>query len=104
MGQESCLRYWRRGLERCNRQDADRFKTLISGTKLRINEKHQPEYEIENHIGFVFLSNHDDAIHLVTEDRRFFVVEVSAGRKSDAFYGQFVDWRDRGDTQLCTIT
>lgn len=79
-----------------NRQDADKFKTLISGTKLRINEKHQPEYEIDNHIGFVFLSNHEDAIHLVTEDRRFFVVEVNNGRKSDAFYGRFVNWRDSG--------
>jgi hypothetical protein len=79
-----------------NRPDADKFKTLISGTKLRIEEKHQPAYEIENHIGFVFLSNHEDAIHLVTEDRRFFVVEVSAGRKSDAFYHQFVKWRDTG--------
>lgn len=79
-----------------NRQDADKFKTLISGTKLRINEKHQPEYEIENHIGFVFLSNHEDAIHLVEQDRRFFVVEISAGRKSDAFYQQFVKWRDTG--------
>lgn len=79
-----------------NRHDADKFKVLITGTKLRINEKHQPEYDIENHIGFVFLSNHEDAIHLVAQDRRFFVVEVTTGKKSDAFYDSFINWRDSG--------
>ena len=79
-----------------NRHEADKFKTLITGTKLRINEKNQPEYDIDNHIGFVFLSNHEDAIPMAMEDRRYYVVEVAGDAKPKEFYDEYARWRDAG--------
>ena len=79
-----------------DRASADKFKTLITGTSLRINEKFQPEYQIDNHAAFVFLSNHEDAMHLAVEDRRFYVVDVSTDPKPQSFYDCFTAWRDDG--------
>jgi hypothetical protein len=76
------------------RVETDQLKVLITGTSVTINEKHQPEYLVENFASFVFLSNHGDAIHIDKEDRRFFVHEVTAQPLEQSFYRSFVEWRD----------
>lgn len=78
------------------RVETDQLKVLITGTSVTINEKHQPEYSVENFASFVFLSNHDDAIHIDKEDRRFFVHEITAQPLEQTFYRSFVEWRDNG--------
>jgi hypothetical protein len=78
------------------RVETDKLKVLITDTSVTINEKHQPEYSVENFASFVFLSNHDDAIHIDKEDRRFFVHEVTAQPLEQSFYRSFVEWRDNG--------
>lgn len=79
-----------------DRRDADRFKGLITGTMLRINEKNQPEYDIANHTSFVFLSNHDDAVHLEDGNRRYFVAEIKGKPLAPKFYADYAAWRDNG--------
>lgn len=76
------------------RNEADQLKGLITGTTLRINEKHQPEYDIANLISFVFLSNHADAVHLDKDSRRYFVHEIMAAPLSASFYSDYAAWRD----------
>ena len=79
-----------------DRKEADHFKGLITGTKVMINIKNQPQYESENHMSFVFLSNHDDAVHLDTHNRRYFVAEIKAAPLPPQFYEHYAKWRDGG--------
>jgi hypothetical protein len=83
-------------LSASNRQSADQLKGLITGTTLRINEKNQPEYEIANYASFVFLSNHNDAVHIESGNRRFFVSEIKAQPLPATFYENYAHWRDNG--------
>ena len=83
-------------LSASNRQAADQLKSLITGTTLRINEKNQPEYEIANYASFVFLSNHNDAVHIESGNRRFFVSEIKAQPLPAKFYENYAHWRDNG--------
>lgn len=78
------------------RADANKLKHLITGETITINEKHQPTFEQRNAMNFLFTSNHPDAFHLESNDRRFFVWEVGGERQPADFYRQFVSWRDAG--------
>ena len=76
------------------RADANKLKTLITGTTVVVNEKYQPSLELTNCANFLFTSNHADAFYMEDADRRFFVWNIAADRLKDAFYGAFIDWRD----------
>lgn len=76
------------------RADANKLKTLITGTTVVVNEKYQPSLELTNCANFLFTSNHADAFYMEDADRRFFVWNIAADRLKDAFYGDFIDWRD----------
>ncbi len=76
------------------RADANRLKFLITAATTFVNEKHQPAIELTNCMNFLFTSNHADAFYLEDADRRFFIWEIGADRKSDQFYANFIDWRD----------
>jgi len=77
-----------------HRADSNRLKHLITGDSMMVNEKYQPAISLPNRINFLFTSNHADAFHLETFDRRFFVWELSGERMPDEFYAKFVNWRD----------
>ncbi|WP_296892366.1 DUF5906 domain-containing protein [Thiobacillus sp.] len=77
------------------RADANKLKHLITGTTIFVNEKFQPALELTNCVNFLFTSNHPDAFHLDDADRRFFVWEITGGRKPNEFYDDFIDWRDK---------
>lgn len=48
------------------------------------------------HMSFVFLSNHDDAVHFDTHNRRYFVAEIKAEPLVPQFYDEYAKWRDGG--------
>lgn len=77
------------------RADADRLKHLITGEQITINEKYQPAVSFRNTLNFLFTSNHPNAFHLDVNDRRFFVWEFAGDKLPDAFFAEFVEWRDR---------
>jgi len=54
----------------------DRMKPLLSAPPhtVRVNTKNQPQYNLPNLTSWVFLTNHEDAIAIESDDRRFFVV------------------------------
>lgn len=76
------------------RADANKLKHLITGTTIFVNEKFQPALELANRVNFLFTSNHPDAFYLDDADRRFFIWEITGGRKPNEFYDRFIHWRD----------
>jgi hypothetical protein len=72
------------------RADANKLKHVI---------KHQPPVEQRNSMNFVFTSNHPDAFHVDLHDRRFFVWEILAGKRPQAFYKDFAKWLDTGGAE-----
>lgn len=50
------------------------LKTLITGTRIRINPKHMAAYEEENHVNLVFLSNESMPVVLEKDDRRHCII------------------------------
>ena len=76
------------------RPDTDKLKGLVTGNTLYINEKYQPARALENLLNFVFLSNHNDALFLDDQDRRYFVWGIVAGKPPECKVKEFVQWRD----------
>lgn len=72
----------------------ERMKAVISGTAsdtITIEKKFRMPYEIPNLVNFVFFSNHEDAIALSHDDRRFFVISTHAKARPDAYYTALAD-------------
>jgi hypothetical protein len=63
-------------------------------TKLRINTKFVPQYDIPNLASFVFFSNDRNALTLEAGDRRFFVYWSEAEPKDAAYYAEYYEWAD----------
>lgn len=78
------------------RQDADKLKGMITSPTVRVNEKYQPAREVPNLMNFIFFSNHNDALFLDDQDRRFFVWEITAARLPEQMVQGFVAWRNDG--------
>jgi Family of unknown function (DUF5906)/Primase C terminal 1 (PriCT-1) len=81
------------------RTDANKLKHIITGRTVTINEKHQPTYEQNNAMNFLFTSNHPDAFHVDLHDRRFCVWEVVGEKRPQAFYKAFATWLDAGGAE-----
>lgn len=88
------------GSELCGEKDsrgvADRLKTIITGNEVLINQKHQPRYRLPNHVNLFLTSNHQNAVYIDDNARRFFVLHTKAGCLPSAFYKSFVEWRNNG--------
>lgn len=63
----------------------NKLKTLVTGTRIRINPKHIASYEEDNHCNLVFLSNEPMPVVLEEDDRRHCVVRTPAKREK-AYY------------------
>ncbi|MFY0690453.1 MAG: PriCT-2 domain-containing protein [Paracoccaceae bacterium] len=75
---------------------ANKLKGLVTGATVQINEKHQPVYETENLMNFVFLSNDPAPLFFDGHDRRYYVAKVDADPLSDEEARAYVQWRDNG--------
>lgn len=71
----------RDGDSKMKRAHADQFKAMLTEDTLVVNEKFQPRYSIANRIMFVLTSNHPDAYHIDSVDRRYLVIETPTVRK-----------------------
>lgn len=70
----------------------NRIKSPITDTKLRVNEKYQPEYEIDNYVHFIFSSNDLVPIFIDASDRRFFMPRMAEVKLSRQFWTRFHSW------------
>lgn len=77
------------------RDTAERLKNLITRPVVEVNKKFQPEYQLPNVAQFYLTSNHDDALYLEDEDRRFFVHRVVSEKLLPAFTKRFDDWQKK---------
>ena len=79
-----------------SRTVSDRLKGWVTATQNQINSKGLPKFSEENLISYVFLSNHQDAVHLEKYDRRFWVCQCTSERLSDEQVKRFNSWRQSG--------
>ena len=77
-----------------HRADSNKLKHLITGTDMFIQEKYVVAHQAANVMNFLFTSNHPDAFHLETNDRRYFVWSIDVAAKSGDFYDRYTDWKD----------
>ena len=75
------------------RADADRLKHLITGETVQVEQKFVDMKEQRNMMNFMFTSNHSDAFHLESRDRRFFVWGIDSDPLEQSFYQNFIQWR-----------
>jgi hypothetical protein len=68
------------------------MKTMISRQQLRLNPKYIPSYTVPDVINYYFTSNHPDSFFLEDDDRRYFIHEVKAKPREDAFYKMLERW------------
>ena len=75
-----------------SRKTYNRLKAPITDTRLRVNEKYQPEYEITNFAHFIFNSNDLIAMLIDSTDRRFFIPRMSERKLPRQFWAEFHTW------------
>ncbi|MEL7684845.1 DUF5906 domain-containing protein [Citromicrobium bathyomarinum] len=75
-----------------SRKTYNRLKSPITDKKLRVNEKYQPEYEIDAFMHFIFSSNDQIAMLIDNTDRRFFVPRMAETKLPPAVWRSFYAW------------
>lgn len=80
----------------------EKLKSLITRSTIKINEKFQPRYALDDCINYFWTSNHPDAFVLDDRDRRFFIVEVVGDPLPMQFYDEYDAWykSDKGAAAL----
>jgi hypothetical protein len=77
----------------------NKLKPFISGQKSRltINEKGQKQYSIPNRQIWIFTSNHENALALEDDDRRYWVHQVLIeAPPADDYFAKLYRWYDKG--------
>lgn len=74
----------------------DKLKSPITDKTVRVNEKHEKAYEIENYAHFVFTSNDLIPIFLDASDRRFFIPTLAERKLPREFWVRFHAWIEGG--------
>lgn len=70
---------------------SNRLKPVITDPTLRIEEKYQTTYTIDNHLNLLCFTNHRDALKLAAGDRRWFVVFSPAKPLDDVYYSRLFE-------------
>lgn len=80
-----------------NIREVGALKALITEPKLFIEAKGKDGYWIDNYKHLIVSSNEDWAVHLDPDDRRFFVLDISADRKEDfEYFGKILNQLENG--------
>jgi len=69
-----------------NRRGTDALKSLVSEPTIQINEKHQPNRQIQSYHRYFIATNARHLKHTERDDRRDFALRLSEHRKSDHAY------------------
>ncbi len=85
------------------RADSNRLKHMITGETHHIHEKYQPAIELKNLSNFVFTSNHPDAFHVESDDRRLFIVCANVQPKPLEFYERYGEWMNSAEGQAALM-
>ena len=66
--------------------NSDALKSVITDTKININQKNEPERLAENVANFIMVSNNNVPIKIETTDRRYLVTKTSDKHRCDFEY------------------
>jgi len=77
-----------------SRAKADVLKKIITQRELVVNMKYVPTYVLPDRANYYLTSNRPNAFYVEERDRRFFIHEVTGGRKSTQFYDSYFKWLD----------
>lgn len=64
----------------------NRLKPLITDPTLRIQEKYQTTYTIDNRLNLLCFTNHRDAVRIEESDRRWFIIFSPAKARDHGYY------------------
>jgi hypothetical protein len=70
----------------------NKLKQQVTNETAYINQKYIQQYQQEVTVNFMLFSNHDDALRLEPDDRRFFVWRSRAVRREPPHYQEYVKW------------
>ena len=81
-----------------DRGTADKLKSIITGASITLEVKHGSRWPVPNRLHIIMTTNHDHAVQAGVQDRRFFVLEVSAHKAQDpSWFGPlYADLDDGG--------
>ena len=74
----------------------NRLKPAITDTRIRVNRKYVPQYEIDNWCHIFACSNSLQPLKIDTDDRRWYVPHIGEKLKSRKWWDGFYDWLDNG--------
>lgn len=71
------------------------LKPMITDPLIEINEKYQPAQKITNNCVIVAFTNHDDALPIEDDDRRYMIIISEAFPKGAAYYDRLFTWAEK---------
>lgn len=78
------------------RTKADKLKRLVTATNNNINPKGFPGFSQPNLIKYVFLSNHDQILHIGEHDRRYYIAKTTDEKLPAKVADKFYAWKSAG--------
>ena len=73
----------------------DALKSIITDTRIRINEKYMPRHDAENVANLIIATNNDFPVKIENGDRRYLVLEVSPAQKGKLqYWAKFNEGKD----------
>lgn len=78
----------------------DQLKSVVTDKTVRVNEKHMPAYELENHIHIFASSNSFRALSIHDADRRWLVPRVTDKQQPPEWWDEFHRWLAEGGLQI----
>lgn len=83
------------------RQDLmNKLKPIITETTTTIREMRCDAYDQPNRFNLLMFTNHDDAIVLEKDDRRYYCIKSDAKAKKTDYYKSLWDWTDKNVSQI----
>jgi hypothetical protein len=69
----------------------NKIKPFITEPEIEIREMYKAPYTIKNCMNIIAFSNHDNAVYIDKDDRRWFIVKSNAEKNAPAYYDQLLD-------------
>jgi len=68
------------------------LKPMITDPRISINEKYEPAQKITNNCVIVAFTNHEDALPISDDDRRYLIITSRARPRQDDYYKTLFGW------------
>jgi len=71
------------------------LKPMVTDPIIEVNEKYQPTQRITNNCVILAFTNHDDALPVEDDDRRYAIAISEAFPKGDEYYHRLFNWAEK---------